>query len=260
VVEAETMTRGGFGVSEDASLTDDTGSSVKMEYSASGEGSITHSLNPALQRPGIWQARPRLKVDAVAGVSDLVEIGVYNLATAAWAKTTPSGATDAVIILKASELAAAFVEKIVQFAWNGQDQLELRIRRLVSDNATVLWLDKLVLRSAFSKDTGDGKAPVGALVTVESAAGITVDVSASLTVGMGYDAATVKTAAAEAVSAYIRSLAYLQDNDPRWVRIAQAILDTPGVVDFTNLLVNGGTGNIAVGEQELAIPGVITLS
>ncbi|MDI6872288.1 MAG: baseplate J/gp47 family protein [Bacillota bacterium] len=260
VVETEAMTRGGYGVSVDTSQADDTGDSVKMVYSASGAGTITHALNSLLQQPGIWQARPRVKVDATAGATDLLQVGVYNLSMSSWAKTTPSGSTDAVITLKASDLATAFGEKVVQFAWNGQDQLELRITRLTTDTTTTAWVDQVVFRSTFSKDTGDGKAPVGARVTVESAGSVVTNVSATLTIASGYDPATVKAAAAEAIRTYIQSLAYLEDNDVRYVRIGQAILDTPGVQDYSNLLVNGATANVPVGIQEVAVPGVVSIT
>ncbi|MGE5552820.1 MAG: baseplate J/gp47 family protein [Betaproteobacteria bacterium] len=259
-IEAEAMTLGGYGVSVDTSQADDTGDSVKMVYGASGAGTVRYSLNAILQQPGVWQARARIKVDNAAGATDLLQVGVYNLSTSSWAKTTPSGSTDAVVTLKASDLATVFGEKIVQFAWNGQDLLELQITRLTSDTTTVVWVDQVVFRSAFSKDTGDGKAPVGARATVEPAKAVTVDVSATLTVAPGYDPAAVKAAAAENVRAYIRSLAYLEDNDPRYVRIGQAILDTPGVQDYSNLLVNGGTANVPVGVQEVAVPGVVSIT
>jgi uncharacterized phage protein gp47/JayE len=259
-VQAEAMTIGGSGTSTDDTQTDDTGSSVKLVYNASGAGTITHALNALLQQPGIWQARPRVKVDDVAGGTDLLQVGVYNVSASGWAKTTPSGSTDAVITLKASDLATTFGEKLVQFAWNGQDQLELRVSRLTTDGTTIVWVDQVVFRSTFSKDTGDGKAPVGARVTVEPAGSVVVNVTATVTTAAGYDPATVKAAAVEAIKAYIRSLAYLDDNDVRYVRIGQAILDTPGVQDYAALLVNSGTANVAVGVQQVAVAGTVTLT
>lgn len=126
--EAETMTLGGYGTSIDTTLTDDTGDSVKMVHDVSGPGTITHAnLHTLLQQPGIWQARMRVKVDNNAGTADLLQIGIWNVSAAAWAKTRPGGTVDAVVTLKASDLATSFLDKIVEFYWNGQDQLELRI-------------------------------------------------------------------------------------------------------------------------------------
>lgn len=259
--EAEAMTLGGYGTSIDTTQTDDTGDSVKMVYDATGAGSITHAnLQAILQQPGIWQARARVKVDNNAGTADLLQIGVYNVSAAAWAKTRPGGTVDAVITLKASDLATAFGDKIVEFYWNGQDQLELRITRLTTDTTTTVWVDRAVYRSTFSKDTGEGKAPVGARVTVEPATAVLINVSATLTIAAGYNADSVKSAVRDNIAVYIKSLAFTSDNDVRYVRIGQAILDTPGVQDYANLTVNGGTANVAIGEQEVAVLGTVNLT
>ena len=259
--EAETMVLGGYGTSIDTTLTDDTGDSVKMVYDATGAGSITHAnLQAILQQPGIWQARVRVKVDSTAGTTDLLQIGVYNVSAAAWAKTRPGGTVDAVITLKASDLATTFGDKIVEFYWNGQDQIELRIARLTTDTTTTVWVDRVVYRSTFSKDTGEGKAPIGARVTVEPATAVLINVSATLTIANGYNADSVKAAVKDNIAAYIRSLAFASDNDVRYVRIGQAILDTPGVTDYQNLTVNGGTSNIPIGDQEVAVLGTVNLT
>lgn len=260
-VEAETMTLGGYGASIDATQTDDTVDSVKMVYNASGAGTITHALtSTVLPQPGIWQARARVKVDNVAGATDLLQVGVWNNSTGAWAKTTPSGTTNAVITLKASDLATGFGNKIVQFSWNGTDNIELRINRLTTDTTTIVWVDQVVYRSTFSQDTGTGKAPVGARVTVEPATSVLINVSTTLTIAAGYNADSVKSAVTENIRAYIKSLVFTSDNDVRYVRIGQAILDTAGVMDYQNLLVNGGTANVTVGTQEVAVMGTVSLT
>ncbi|AYO30797.1 hypothetical protein D2962_09405 [Biomaibacter acetigenes] len=260
-VEAETMTLGGYGTSIDTTLTDDTGDSVKMIYDAQDVGTITHAnLQTILQQPGIWQARVRMKVDNIAGATDLLQIGVWNVSGATWAKTRPNGTVDAVITLKASDLATSFLDKIVEFYWNGQDQLELRITRFTTDTTTIVWVDRVAYRSTFSKDTGEGKAPVGARVTVEPATAVLINVSATLTIAPGYNADSVKAAVKDNIAAYIKSLAFTSDNDVRYVRIGQAILDTPGVTDYQNLTVNGGTANVTIGDQEVAVIGTVNLS
>lgn len=262
-VEAETMTIGGYGVSIDTTQTDDAGDSVKMVYNATGVGTVTHTaMQGILQQPGIWQVRPKIKVDNSSGTSDLIQIGVWNASANAWAKVSPSSSTDAVKTFRAANLSTAFddMKSIVEFYWNGQDQMELRITRLTTDTTTTVWLDQVTYRSAFSKDTGEGKAPVGARVTVQGADTVIINVSATIVVAPGYNADSVKASSQQAVADYIRSLAFADDNDVRYVRIGQAILDTVGVQDYSNLLVNGGTANIPVGTQEVAVLGSVTLT
>lgn len=260
-IEAETMTIGGFGASIDATLIDDNGDSVKMVYNAGGSGTVTHvALQTILQQPGIWQVKPLVKVDSLAGAVDLLQIGVWNVSANAWAKTKPAGTVDALLTLKASDLTTVFAEKILEFYWNGQEQLELRVTRLTTDTTTTVWLDRIVYRSTFSQDTGMAKAPVGARVTVEPAKAVLISIAATLTIAAGYNAASVKAAVQQNIDAYIKSLAFASDNDVRYVRIGQVILDTPGVQDYSGLVVNGGTANIVIADQEVAVMGSVTLT
>lgn len=269
-VEAETMTVGGSGTSIEASQDDDSGSSVKMEYNAAGEGTITHAnIHTILDKPGIWQARLKAKASDISGANDLLRVGIWNTTTGAWAKvSSDAGAADAVTVYQANDLTLVLGYLTQQFYWNGTDNLELRITRLQADTTTVVWVDLVKYRSLFSKDTGDGKSPVGAAVYVEPAKAIQINISAALTIMAGYDPATVKATAETACDNYLKGIAFKDvntpgketENDVKYARIANAILDTEGVEDYQNLLVNGGTANIPIGAQEVAVKGTVTFT
>jgi uncharacterized phage protein gp47/JayE len=107
---------------------------------------------------------------------------------------------------------------------------------------------------------GEGKAPIGAAVTVVAATAVQINVTATLTIAPGYDAASVKAAVEANIDAYIKSLAFAQDNDVLYSRVGNAIIDTVGVQDYSGLLVNGGTANVVIGDTEVAVKGVITLN
>ncbi len=258
--EAEAMTLGGAGTSVDQTQPDDTGGSVRMVYDAAGPGTIRHALAGVLQQAGVWQARVRVKVDSTGGTAGLLEVGVYDLSAAAWAKTAPGGTEDAVATLRACDLGTAFTDVTVAFYWNSLNQLELRVTRLTSDTTTIVWVDRAVYRSTFSRDTGEGRAPIGARVTVEPATAVLVNVSATLIIAPGYAPETVRAAATANLTAYIKSLAFQEDNDVRYNRVGEALLDAPGVVDYANLTVNGGTSNIEIGEAAVAVLGTVTLT
>lgn len=275
--ETENMTLGGYGVSLD-DLGDDSGLSAKMVYNATGPGTITDTVSnilvgllapwqasgqtiwERLPQAGTWQLRLRVKVDSTAGANDLLQVGMYNVSGGVWCKTRPGGSVDALVTKRASDLATSFADVTVEFYWNGVDTIELRITRLQTDVTTAVWVDYARYISTFSRDTGDGKAPAGARVAVEAPVAVPINVSATLTVAMGYGVEAVQAAATANITEYIQSLAFTDDNDVRYVRIGGAILDTPGVIDYSNLLVNGGTANVAVGEQEIAVVGTVTLT
>lgn len=263
--QAENMVLGGNGATVDDNLADDRYQSVKMVYDPNLNGTISHLLTPdasapVLQQPGIWQARVSVKADGTGNTSNLFQFGIWNRSTGTWAKTTLNGTQDAVSAFKASDLATVFSEKTVEFYWNGRDLIEFKAARLAQDQTSILWVDQVQYRSTFSMDTGDGKAPVGARVTVQSAKAILINVASNITVTSGYNSDSVKAAVVQNIETYIKSLAFVDDNDVRYVRIGNAILDTPGIEDYSELKVNGGTANIPVGNQEVAVKGVVTLT
>jgi hypothetical protein len=199
-------------------------------------------------------------VDAKTGSNDLLEIGVYNKSSEAWCKTTPTGSVNSLITLKASDLDVNFTNVVIEFYWNGQDNIELSLKRLQSDAATVVWVDQVQYMSTFSKDDGDGLAPIGARVTVEPAGMVLINVSSTITPSAGYNLSSVIAAVTQNLSTYVHNLAYSTDNDVRYIRIGQVIADTTGVLDYQNLLLNSGTANVEVGPQDVAVLGTVSLS
>lgn len=259
--EAEDMTRSGYGTSIDTSQTDDTGDSVKMEYNSSGDGKLTHTdVKSLLPQPGIWTARPRVKVDSTSKTVAFFEVGMYNVSAGGWCKDAPKDGNDAVMTKKASELTTSFGELVQKFYWNGSDNVELRITRKTADDATKVWVDRARYVSAFSKVDGDGKAPIGAQITIEAATSILINITATLTIAAGYDAASVKATVKTNLENYIKNLAFTVNNDVVYTRVGSTILDTEGVQDYKDLTVNGGTVNVVIKDQEVAVPGTITLN
>jgi len=124
----------------------------------------------------------------------------------------------------------------------------------------VVAIDKVEYQSIFSKDTGEGLAPVGARVYVEPATAIPINITANISVVQGYDANAVKLNITEALREYLKSLTFQADNDVKYVKIGGVILDVAGVSDYSNLLINGGTNNIVIGEQEVAVLGTVSLT
>ena len=106
--------------------------------------------------------------------------------------------------------------------------------------------------------TGEGRAPIGASVTVTALTTVAIDVSATLSYAAGYDPASVRAEVEAAIDTLIKGLRI--GEDVRYAAIANAIFDTPGVADYSNLLVNGGTSNVAIAEDVKAVKGVVNLT
>jgi len=252
VNEAESLTISGYGVSV-------SNGQVILRYSSSGTGKVTHTqFDTMLEQPGVWNVILDLSTTG-SGTNDLLSIGIWDLTTNAWAVVDVSSQIQAKTIYSANALNP--LSKVYQrFYWNGQDHLELRIERLQTDTVNTVTIDKIAYESLFSKDTGDGKAPIGARVYIEPASPVAINVSVHLVVAPGYEVGAVQLAVKENVEQYLKSLTFKQDNDVRYVRIGSVILDTPGVVEYSNMLVNGATNNIPIGEQEVAVLGTVTFT
>lgn len=101
--------------------------------------------------------------------------------------------------------------------------------------------------------------PIGATVTVVSATSLAINVSATLTLAEGYTIPGVQPAIEAALTAYLKGIAFQQDY-VSYAQIGNFIIDTPGVLDYANLLVNGETGNVAIETEQVPIKGTVTLT
>jgi uncharacterized phage protein gp47/JayE len=109
--------------------------------------------------------------------------------------------------------------------------------------------------------------PIGSTVTYESATALNINVAATLTVASGYTVVGVTANVEAAITAYLKSVAFTnnlsestQQDYISYAKIGEAIIDVPGVTDYSGLLVNSGTANVTVGAEEVAILGTVTLS
>ena len=110
-----------------------------------------------------------------------------------------------------------------------------------------------------SQGLGMGEAPIGAYCYVSAATGFYLPISLQVTALPGSVQAEVTQAVKDAVTAYLTSIAFRQDY-VSYAQIAAAILSAPGVEDFANLTVNGGTANIAIADRKVAVLGEVTVT
>ncbi|RAU93214.1 baseplate J/gp47 family protein [Paenibacillus sp. YN15] len=104
----------------------------------------------------------------------------------------------------------------------------------------------------------EASRPVGAMVTVEASQETAMNVSVQVTLSSGYPLEKVRTAIQAGIQSYLQNLAF-KDPVVRYTRIANIILDTEGVEDYTALTVNGGTANISIADGAVAVPGQLAI-
>lgn len=121
---------------------------------------------------------------------------------------------------------------------------------------------------------GIGLAPIGAQVTITAPTEVTVNVSATLTLASGYSLEQVQPLVASAIEAYLLTVrqgwgtqlgagAVAYSADVYLSRITAAIVGTTGVVNATDVTLNGGTSDLILTEtgttQQIPVTGTVTL-
>lgn len=122
---------------------------------------------------------------------------------------------------------------------------------------------------------GLGLAPIGAQVTITAPDEVTVDVSATLTLAAGYDLEQVRPLVKAAIEAYLLTVrqgwgtqlgttGVEYSADVYLARVLAAIIGTTGVVNATNVKLNGKAADLVLEEtgrsQQVPVLGTVTLS
>ena len=110
---------------------------------------------------------------------------------------------------------------------------------------------------------GEGVANIGAHFTAAAAVPVAITVSCTITLADGYSLDSIQEAATASVLAYLKGLALnTADDEEMVVRISSIgamIHALPGVVDYADLTVNDGTGNISVAGDHVAVLGEVVV-
>ncbi|QNB48217.1 baseplate J protein [Thermanaerosceptrum fracticalcis] len=101
--------------------------------------------------------------------------------------------------------------------------------------------------------------PIGATVTVTSAEELVINISVTLTLAAGYTLEQARASIEAKVTDYLKSIAFISDF-VSYVIIGSLILQADGVTDYSGLTVNGGTSNITIGAEQVAVLGVVTIA
>lgn len=101
--------------------------------------------------------------------------------------------------------------------------------------------------------------PIGATVTVVPATARNIDISANLTLRTDATLTQAKLEIEDAVREYLAGLAFL-DPIVRYSQIASIVLSSPSVLDYANLTMSGGTGNVEVADGEVAVVGTVNVT
>ncbi|WIF95114.1 baseplate J/gp47 family protein [Caminicella sporogenes] len=101
--------------------------------------------------------------------------------------------------------------------------------------------------------------PIGATVTVESATELQINIDVTLTIDSNnYTIEQVKRNIENAITEHLKEIAF-KENYVSYAKIGSLILNSNGVLDYSNLLINNNNSNVSIKETEVAVLGVVTV-
>jgi uncharacterized phage protein gp47/JayE len=102
-----------------------------------------------------------------------------------------------------------------------------------------------------SEGLGEGKAPMGAAVTVTAAKALPVDIAATVMYDQNVDKAAVKAEFEKRVKDYLIEIVFT-DYAVAFARIGAILVTTAGVLNYSGLTLNGVAGDVPVDSEEVA--------
>lgn len=176
--------------------------------------------------------------------------------------TKPYGGNKKDYIQKTNALAGVGSTK-VKPVWNGGGTVLLTVLDSEYNKASDTLVQFVQNEIDPTKDgTGVGIAPIGHVVTVQTADEVVVTISTNITFQEGYSFSGQKTAIEEVINAYLLEIRKVwADETASVVRISQIetrILNLTGVVDINNTKINGAASNLVLGEYEIPVLGGVS--
>lgn len=110
-----------------------------------------------------------------------------------------------------------------------------------------------------STGKGEGEAPIGAHCYVSAATSLPINVTATVTLLQGWTIEGVTETISRSVTEYLQEIAFRQDYVSSG-KVAAAINDSAGVLDYTDFAVQGGVGNVQIGPREVATLGEVVVN
>ncbi|HBZ09109.1 MAG TPA: hypothetical protein DEO65_04365 [Bacillus bacterium] len=149
-------------------------------------------------------------------------------------------------------------EVLVVPEWDGPGTVKVLIASSSGSVAAPELIKQVQTHIAPDGRDGGGLAPIGALVTVTGINGKSINLSFAITLAEGYTTENVRKSIESSLSGYFGELE--QGGLVRYMKIGAIIMTTPGVVDYDNLLVNGGSANIQLAPDEVAVIGEVLIA
>lgn len=178
-------------------------------------------------------------------------------------KTNPYGGNKQDYISKTNAIAGVGSTKVTPI-WNGGGTVKLTILDSTFAKASQTLIDtvKATIDPTASSGLGIGVAPIGHVVTVNTASEVIINITTTVTLDTGYTWATVQTDVIAAIQAYLLEIRTAwATQDISYVRIAQIetkMLAILGIINVVGTKINGVAGNLTLNTYEIPVFGAVT--
>lgn len=142
--------------------------------------------------------------------------------------------------------------------WNGNGTVKVVISDTEMKAVTETLMNEVKEYIDKNNGTGEGMAPIGATLTVTSAVEKEVNISAKIIIAKGYTLEQVQSTFNSNLAEYLKTLAF-KITYVSLAQIGNIILNTVGVIDYSELKINNLTSNLALADEEIAVVGTSTL-
>jgi uncharacterized phage protein gp47/JayE len=141
----------------------------------------------------------------------------------------------------------------VQPLWNGPGTVKVIVAGPDDSPVDVTVVDEAVAHI-------EAERPIGATVTVVSVGSVEVNVSATISLELGYSGQEVAEALILSLGQTLLTLPFGEDKVLRYSRALALLLDCDGVEDYSSFTLNEGTANLKFGPEETPIVGTVAIT
>ncbi|MFV9831966.1 baseplate J/gp47 family protein [Bacillus stercoris] len=134
--------------------------------------------------------------------------------------------------------------------WNGDGTVKIVVTNANLEPASPILIQKVKDYIDPEPGQGEGQAPIGAVVTVESAVWKEVEISAEVLPEINHSIDEVKSEIEEGVLNLFKKMAF-EDNVIRLSQINNIVYNSPSVSDYSNIQINGTSENLVLSDVEI---------
>lgn len=248
------VTQDGLGFATDEALT----------LGESGSGTVTATADAVGTAYNVPAGAIVSMQQAVSGVTSLTNEGAAAGGTDpetdaalfarldAYKKTPPTSGNDRHYHQWALEVNGVGAASVIR-CWDGPGTVKV----IIADMALRPVEEELRAEVAAYIET---QRPVTAEVTVESAAGVPITVSVTVTTDGTVSKPATEQELTERLAEYLGEIAFTEGAEVVYNRVLAIVMSLPGVTDCADLLVGGGTDNVPLDADEIPMLGSVTVN